>query len=164
MALITSYPADLPADAKKIKAQILSTAFLWRSLGWNNGEYFRFSIWRKNGTRAWVSPMYQLSDIPDQLSVTVPQVRSGYRVMLDWFLYYPRRNTVYHYPVKYPFSWERPKAKASSGVQPLILIKGQGDDFRRARHSARTRATGPSRGRPPRAWNPKSQRGAKITK
>ncbi|DAD51654.1 maturation protein [ssRNA phage Esthiorhiza.2_3] len=164
MALIKSYPVDLPLDAKKLKAQILSTANLWLTLGWNDGEYFRFSLWRKNGTRAWVSPPYQLSDVPEQLIVQVPQVRAGYRVMLEWSFYQPRRNTVYHYPVKYPFSWEKKKSSPSSPIQPLILIKGQGDDFRRARHQARSRATGPQKGRPPRAWSPKSQRGANVTK
>jgi len=154
---------DLPLAAKNLKAQILSTANLWISLGWNDGEYFRFSVWRKNGTRAWVSPPYQLPDIPETLEVPIPQIRKGYRVMLEWSFYQPRRNTVYHYPVKYPFSQKKRKVPSGSGVQPLILIKGQGDDLRRARSYARSRATGPQRGRLPREWHPQSQRGATVT-
>jgi len=164
MALIKSYPVDLPLDAKKIKAQILSTANLWLKLGWNDGEYFRFSLWRKNGTRAWVSELYPLRDLPEEFRVPIPSLRPGYRVMLEWTFYQPRRDTVYHYPVKrYPFSQTERKALPGRKAQPLVIFKGQGDDLRRARSYARSRATGPQRGRPPREWHPQKQRGASVT-
>lgn len=153
------FPGTLPAVAQIQRALKLGRAGSIGELMFRRGEYFQYSLYRKDGSIVSSSQVYPVRDLPEIIRFVIPSKRAGYTVIIHYFNYQGQPGYFYRGDSRFPFYFGEKENKNQPSTA-LIYIKPKEDGLGRqgARHTARIRAMRSNKPRRTREWTPQSQR------